>query len=88
MYVSIHTHTGLEKGGFASPNVNYFWGNCESLWPTNSQYFLVTANHFGRLRITLANESAKRPFFDPHSILEKFYALRSNNENKLQIAAN
>ena len=36
----------MEIGGFASPNGNYFWGKYESLWPTDSQYFWVTANQF------------------------------------------
>ena len=33
--------TGLEIGGVASQNA-HFWGNCESLWQSESQ----TVNHF------------------------------------------
>ena len=32
-------YTGLEIGGIASPNANHFWGNCESLWLSNSPKF-------------------------------------------------
>ena len=32
MYIYIYMHTGLEIGGVASQNTNYFWGNYESLW--------------------------------------------------------
>ena len=37
------------------------WGKCESLWPTDSQYFWVTANQFRP--IAKANRIVKRPFF-------------------------
>ena len=37
-YTHTHTHTGLEIGGVASRNVNHFWGNCESLCQSDSQY--------------------------------------------------
>ena len=50
IYVHIHMctyiHTGLEIGGFASPNANHFWGKCESLWQNDSPNFLSIANHF------------------------------------------
>ena len=46
IHTYIVTYTGLEIGGFASPNANLFWGNCESHWPTDSQYLWVTATHF------------------------------------------
>ena len=36
---------GVEIGGIASPNVNHFWGNCESLWQSDSPNFFGTANH-------------------------------------------
>ena len=39
-------YAGLEIGGFASTKANHFWGKCESLWPTDSQYFWVTVNQF------------------------------------------
>ena len=47
MYINIHTYihtyihiyTGLEIGGVTSQNANYFWGNCESLWQSDSQNF-------------------------------------------------
>ena len=35
----MYIHTGLEVGGFASPNVNHFYGNCKSLWPSDSPNF-------------------------------------------------
>ena len=31
IYVYVYVSAGLEVGGFASPNVNFFWGECESL---------------------------------------------------------
>ena len=50
MYVCIYvcTQSCMEIDGFASPNANHFWGRprCESLWPTDSQYFKVIANQF------------------------------------------
>ena len=46
MCVCMCVSAGLEIGGFASPNANHFWGNCKSVWPTDSQYFLVIANYF------------------------------------------
>ena len=33
-------------GEFASPNANHFYDYCESFWPTDSQYFWVTAYYF------------------------------------------
>ena len=36
----------LEIGGFASPNANHFWGISKSIWPTDLQYFWVTASQF------------------------------------------
>ena len=46
IYIYTYLYTGLEIGRFALPNANHFWGKCESLWPTDSQYFWVTANKF------------------------------------------
>ena len=49
IYLSIHVryvYTGLEIGSIASPNTNHFWGNCESLWRSDSPNFFGTANHF------------------------------------------
>ena len=36
-------------GSVASPNANHFWGNCESLWQSESQYCELL---LGDLRIT------------------------------------
>ena len=44
--ICICTLTGLEIGRFISLNANHFQGNCKSFWPTDSQYFWVTVNHF------------------------------------------
>ena len=38
-YIYIYIHTGLEIGGFASPNANLSWVNCESLWPSDLPKF-------------------------------------------------
>ena len=72
-------HTYIHTYIHTSPNANYFWGKCESLRSTDSQYFWVTANQFKPIANHFANGFTKRPF------LEKFYALRSNSANKLQI---
>ena len=42
--IYIYIYSGLEIGGFASPNANYVWGKCESLWPTDLLCFWFTAN--------------------------------------------
>ena len=75
-------YSGLELGGYASPNANYFWGKCESLWPTDSQYFWVTSNQFKPIANHFRTWIRKRPFF------EKFYTMRNNSVNKLRISAN
>ena len=53
IYIHVYLHTyinacmqGWKISRFTSPNANYFWGKCDSLKPTDSQYFWVTANHF------------------------------------------
>ena len=46
MVTYMHIQWGLEIDEFASPNTYHFWGNCESLWPSDSLHFLSTANHF------------------------------------------
>ena len=81
--------TGLEKGSFASPNANHFRGrptgyNCESHWTTDSQYFWVNADTFGRLRIAFINGFTKRYFFlflVVIPFLSKFYTIRSKSAN-------
>ena len=59
----VHKYLGLELGQVRITfrvNANYFSGKCESLCPTNSQFFLVTAYQcIGLLRITFANKSQK-----------------------------
>ena len=49
MYVYVYIYASiyirLEIGGFASPNANHFWGNCESLWQSDLPNFVGTANH-------------------------------------------
>ena len=37
IHTHTHTYTGLEIGGVESQNANHFWGNCESLWQSESQ---------------------------------------------------
>ena len=58
------------------------WGNYESLWPADLQYFGPLQICLSRLQITFVDGFAKRPY------LEKFYAVRSNSANKLQITDN
>ena len=53
----MYIYTGLEIDGFASLNANHFWGNCASLWPTDSSYFWVTANHFWPIANHFSNKS-------------------------------
>ena len=38
MYINVYVQAGLEIGGVASQNANYFWGNCESLWQSDLLY--------------------------------------------------
>ena len=77
MYVCMYV--GLEVGGIASLNANHFWGNCESLWQSDSPNFLALRITFGRLRITFQMDSSKdffssNPFLDKISpLLQKFY---------------
>ena len=44
----------LEIGGVASPNANHFWGNCKSLWRSDSQYW---ESLLGDLRIIFRKKS-------------------------------
>ena len=74
MYMCMYA--GLEKGGFASPSVNHLWGNCESLWQTDSPYFWVAANHFWPMANYFSNGFTKKSFFIflvLNPLLEKFY---------------
>ena len=82
-YIHTYIHIGLKIGGFASPNVYHFWSKYESLWPAHSQYLWITANQFGRLRITFTNGFAKNLLLVLTSFLVKFYAIRKNSANKL-----
>ena len=45
-YVYIYRYAVLKISGIPSPNANHFWGNCESLWQSDSPNFFGTANHF------------------------------------------
>ena len=57
IYIYIYIFRERERAGKrADSHWNHFWGNCESLWPTDSSYFWITANHF-------SNGFAKRSFF-------------------------
>ena len=56
----MYVYTGLEIGGVASQNANYFWGNCESLWQSKSQY---CESLLADLRITFQIASQKKSFF-------------------------
>ena len=62
MYVCIYIcmYAGLEIGSVASQNVNHFWGNCKSLWQSESQH---CESFLADLRITFLMVSQKRPFF-------------------------
>ena len=66
-----HTHTGLEIGSIALPNINHFWGNCESLWQSDSPNFFGTANNFWLIANYFSNGFAKRPFLIPSTFLDK-----------------
>ena len=51
IYIYIYVYTGLKIGGVVSQNANHFWGNCKSLWHSESQNcesctFSCFANHF------------------------------------------
>ena len=54
---------GLKMVGVASQNANYFWGNCESLWPSESQY---CESLLAILRIICQMVSQRPFFFSPH----------------------
>ena len=45
----IHTNTGLEIGGIALPNANHVWGNCESLWLSDSPNILILSADCNKL---------------------------------------
>ena len=69
--VCLCKYTGLEIGGVASQNANHFWGNCESLWQSESQNCESLLND---LRITFQMVSQKHllfVFFGPHPFLGK-----------------
>ena len=78
MYVCIHVCRVGNKGGLASQNANHFWGICESLWPIDSQFFWVIANHLLSIANYFSNRFSKRPFFWPSPpFLAKFYVYRA-----------
>ena len=55
------------------PNANDIWGNCESLWPTDSLNFLIVANNFWLFAKHFSNGFVKRPFLVLTPSLDKFY---------------
>ena len=72
MQENVLFHSELEIGEFASPNANHFWGNCESLWPTDLQFFFVTANQFWPNANNFCKWIRKKTlFFGPHAFLRK-----------------
>ena len=65
----MYIYTGLEIGGIASPNANHFWGNCESLWQSDSSNFFGTANHFWPIANLFSNGFAEKPIlFCPYAL--------------------
>ena len=79
-YIYIYVYTGLEIGNIASIDVNHFWGNCESLWQSDSQNFFGTANHFLPIMNHFSNGFIRKPFFvltpfldEISPFLNKFY---------------
>ena len=50
------------RGGIASLNANHFWGNCESLWHSDSPKFFGTANHIWPIVNYFSNGYAKTFF--------------------------
>ena len=78
-------YTGLEIGGFASPNANHFWGKCESFCPTDSQYFWITANQFRPIANHLLMDSQKDLFMNPHNF---FVEVLCNKKQHCELIAN
>ena len=76
-------YAGLEMGGIASSNVNYFWGNCELFLQSESPNVLGTANC--RLRIIFEMDSSKDLFFGPHSFFRQILCISCKNANKMRI---
>ena len=68
----VETNSTRRKGSLSyehNTNVaNHFWGNCESLWSIDTQYFWVIANHFWPIanHLSLLMDSQKI-FYGPHS---------------------
>ena len=60
--INSYRYQGLKIGGIASPNANHFWGNCESLWQSDSPNFFGTTNPFWPIANHFSNGFAKRPF--------------------------
>ena len=54
----------------ASPNVNHFCGNCESLWLSDSPNVFGTANHFWPITNQFSNGFAET-FFGSSLFLDK-----------------
>ena len=65
----MYIYTGLEIGGVASQNENHCWGNCESLWQSDSQN---RESLLAELRITLQLVSQKDPFLVLTPFLDTF----------------
>ena len=63
-HTSMYIYTGLEIGGVVLQNANHFWGNCESLWQSDSPNFFGTANHFWSIVNHFLNGFARRPILN------------------------
>ena len=61
-------YTGLEIGRVASQNSNHFWGKCESLWQSESQY---CESLLADLRINFQMVLQKKNFLALTTFLDK-----------------
>ena len=59
IYKYVYVYTGLEISNVASQNANHFFGNCESLWQSESQN---CESILGDLRITFQMVPQKTVF--------------------------
>ena len=86
----------MEIGGFASPNVNHFWGNCESLWQNDAPNFFFHSEPLladcESLFKWIRHKTFSYSFLCPHPFFsqnfpfsDKFFVISCKNANKLQI---
>ena len=68
-YIYVYIHIYID--GVASQNANHFWGNCESLWQSESQYCESLSDD---LQITFQIISKKDLFLVLTTFLEKIFA--------------